>query len=177
MKKEMQIKITLNKKEDYKNSFNEKELSENLSNYIYESCRGKEPTVVPTLLITTKFKMNEEERETLISMIRKNFGLKIQEEEINLKYSIWWKNIMFLIGVILLAISYLLEQLHGYITSQVVLILAWVMIWEVVYAYFFENVKKKVKIKRLKQLTIAPITIREEIKNEKSRSKTNLSSL
>jgi len=70
--------------------------------------------------------------------------------------------VLLFLGILLLAMSDFIETVPIYIASEIINVVAWVAIWEVVYNYFFEKVKKQVTIKRLKKLTNCIISFMEE---------------
>ena len=73
------IKININKKEDYINKFNSDNLSKDLSNYIMEEYKSFNIKNKFHIEITSNYKMDEEEKEKLISMIRAKYGTEIIE--------------------------------------------------------------------------------------------------
>ena len=94
----------------------------------------------------------------------------VKEEEMYLKESDYVKNILFFIGVMLVAISYLLERIHGVIISEVVLIIAWLAIWEAANIFLFRNNKRLFKIKRLKKIAECEIVFKGVNNNERNKS-------
>lgn len=152
MKKELNIKITLDSEDDYRNPFNKGKLSTELSNYIYEECKGEPLNTDILIAIVPSFEMTKKEKEELIDMIRKNYGIDVKEDLLFLERSFIWKTILFLLGVFIVAISYFIKTVDDYVISEVILIIGWVAIWESVYSWIFEDGKKKVEIKRLKRL-------------------------
>lgn len=157
------IEITLKEKSDFQNKFNAKNLSNELSNYIYEECQGTAITNDVKLVIFSKFTFSEEEEKDFYEKVHKNFGMMVKEEELLLKYSNYMKGILFFLGVILVASSYLLKNIHDFIISEVVLIIAWLAIWEATNTFLFENNKKRLKIRRLKKLAECEIEFKGEI--------------
>lgn len=152
MKKELNINITLDSEEDYRNLFNKNRLSTEFSNYIYEECKGEPLNSDILITISPSFTMSKSEKEELVDMIKKNYGTDVKENLLFLERSFIWKTILFLLGVFIVAISYFAKTVDDYIISEVILIVGWVAIWESVYSWIFEDGKKKVEIKRLKRL-------------------------
>ena len=146
------IEINLHSKEDYKNPFNENKLSNELSEYILEECKGFPYNCELELNIKTKFKLNSEERIKLISMIRSNFGLDVRENLIFMNNLIKKDIFLFLFGCIFIIISAAIKK-NVPILSEVILIIGWVGIWEVVYSLFFSDYKRRLQIKRFRQLS------------------------
>lgn len=160
MKKETIIEITLDEKSDYQNKFNEKNLSSELSNYIYEECQGTPITNDIKLIIFSNPSFSEEEQKDFYEKVHKNYGVMVKEEELMLENSNYMKWIFFFVGVILVALAYLLQSVQDFILSEVILIVAWLSIWEAASGFFFENNKKRVKIRRLKKLSSCEIEFR-----------------
>ena len=73
------IKIHLNDSNDYKNQYNEEILSYHLSNYILEELKGIDTKQKIEFNISTAFERSEMEKNTLVDMIRNNFGADISE--------------------------------------------------------------------------------------------------
>ena len=152
MKKETIIEISFDEKDDYINQFNETKLSNNLSNYILEECRGKSLSNRITLNIKANFKISNKEKEEFIKMIHENYKDDLKEYTLILKHSNLKKAIIFFIGIILIYLSYFKEISSNEVISEVILIIGWVAIWEAAYTWFFESDKNRIKAKRLKQL-------------------------
>ena len=150
------IEIYLKNKEDYKNPFNENKLSNELSDYILDECKGIAYNCEIELNIKTKFKLSSEERIKLISMIRSNFGLDVRESLIYMNNLINKNIFLFLFGCIFIIISIGIKDIVP-IVSEIVLIVGWVGIWEVVYSLFFSDYRKRLEIKRFRQLSNSKI--------------------
>ncbi len=162
MPNEITIEVILKQKEDYQNKFHPQTLSSDLSNYIYEECIGKPLQNKVKLEIYPMFNMSSFEKEDLKSQISKNYQTMMEEEKLHLKYRSFWKTIIFFLGILLLLVYYLLEKIHGFIISEVIMILAWVMIWEPVYQSLFEDHKQKIKIQRYQKLSNCEIEFIEK---------------
>lgn len=151
MKKETIIEISFEEK-DYINQFNNTKLSNSLSNYILEECRGKSLANRITLNVKTNFKISNQEKEEFIKMVHENYKTDLEEYVLILKHSNLKKILIFFIGVILIYLSYFKEISNNEVISEVILIIGWVAIWEAAYTWFFESDKNRIKAKRLKQL-------------------------
>lgn len=149
-KKEI-IVVTLNNKNSYKNPFNENKLSQDLSNYILEECKGLNYSDELEIHIKTKFDITREEKVNIINMIRSNYGIDVRENVIYMDHLIKKNILLFIFGCLFIAYSFFIEDASATI-SEIILIIGWVGIWEVVYSIFFSEYKKRMQIKRLKQL-------------------------
>ena len=152
MNKETIIAISFDEKDDYINQFNNNKLSNSLSNYILEECRGKSLANRITLNVKTNFKISVQEKEEFIKMVHENYKTDLEEYVLILKHSNLKKILIFFIGVILIYLSYFKEISNNEVISEVILIIGWVAIWEAAYTWFFESDKNRIKAKRLKQL-------------------------
>lgn len=150
-KKEI-IVVTLEDQHSYKNPFNENKLSQDLSNYILEECKGLNYNDELELHIKTKFDISREEKVNIINMIRSNYGIDVRENVIYREHLIKKNILLFIFGCLFIAYSFFIEDVSATI-SEIILIIGWVGIWEVVYSIFFSEYKKRMEIKRLKQLT------------------------
>lgn len=152
MKKETIIEISFDEKDDYINQFNNTKLSNSLSNYILEECRGKSLSNRITLNVKANFKISNKEKEEFIKMVHENYKDDLKEYTLILKHSNLKKIIIFFIGIILIYLSYFKEISSNEVISEVILIIGWVAIWEAAYTWLFESDKNRIKAKRLKQL-------------------------
>ena len=152
MNKETIIAISFDEKDDYINQFNNNKLSNSLTNYILEECRGKSLANRITLNVKTNFKISVQEKEEFIKMVHENYKTDLEEYVLILKHSNLKKILIFFIGVILIYLSYFKEISNNEVISEVILIIGWVAIWEAAYTWFFESDKNRIKAKRLKQL-------------------------
>lgn len=150
------IEITLKHREDYINKFNKKRISKELNDYIIEECRGIDLKNNIELHINTNFKMNEEEKNNLVDMIRENYGLDIRDIEELLKKLYIVNVIMIFLGILLLVIWFVILSIP--ILSEFVLIVGWLLIWEGLNNIMYQSVKNMIKIKRRKKLTSCKIT-------------------
>lgn len=162
MKKEkLKIDVTIKKDTQIFNPYNETQLSDELSNYIYSQCKGTKVKKNIKININTEKDMKEEEKKELITAIRSNYGIDIKENLLNLKYNIAFEIILILTGAILLILSNLLNNLDTLIIGEIISIFGCVMIWEAAYNFIFQDIRKVLENKRLKKLTEAKIEIKE----------------
>ncbi len=152
MNKETIIEISFDEKDDYINQFNENKLSNDLSNYILDECRGKSLANRITLNVKVNFKMSSKEKEEFKKMIHENYKSDLEEYMLILRHSNLKKMIVFFIGIILIYLHYFKDISDNKVISEVILVIGWVAIWEAAYTWLFENSKNRIKTKRLKQL-------------------------
>ena len=145
------IEITLNRKDDYLNKYNEKRISKELNDYILEECRGIDLKNNIEIHINTNFEMNDEEKNNLVDMIRENYGVDISDIEELLKKLYIINTIMILAGIVFLIIWFISSNIP--VLSEFILIIGWILIWEGINNIMYQTVKNAIKIKRRKKLT------------------------
>ena len=161
-KEKLKINITLDKNTEIFNPYNKNQLSDELSNYIYNSCKGYSNRKNIKINIIHNHEINEEEKEKIIDAIRSNFGIDIKENILQIEYELGLEVILILLGTILLITSKLFHQLDTIVIDEVISIFGWVMIWEAAYHFLFVDIKKMIENKRIKKLTEAKITFKKE---------------
>ena len=150
-----EIMINIDSKADYTNQYNSNNLSNKLSNYIYEECKGKPINNKVLIIVKATYDISEEEKKDLINKIHNNYKNDLDEHLLMIKY-LNIKNVtIFLLGVLFLYLYYFIKI--NFVLSETILIVGWVAIWEAVYNWLFERDKNKIKIKRLKKLSICDI--------------------
>ena len=165
-KKTINIEIELNEKSTIYNEFNNYQLSDELSNYIYNQCKGIDNISDIKLNISHSFKMTEEDQIKLVDAIRANYGIDVKENLIKIKQE-HFKELLFLIfGIFLLIFSNLYGYIKAYLIDEVISIFGCVSVWEVAYNLIFTETKIRMENKRLKKLTEIKINF-NEIKNTK----------
>ena len=157
-----EIIINIDNEDDYINKYNSNNLSNDLSNYIYEECKGKPFNNKIGIIIKCSFKLNEEKQKDIVNKIHNNYKIDLEENLLIIKYSTIKKIAIFLLGILCLYLSYFLKI--NFVLSETVLIIGWVAIWEAAYAWLFESDKNKIKIKRLKKLSTCNIKFEENSK-------------
>ena len=148
------IKIHLKQSSDYKNTYNEKIISYNLSNYIFEELKGIALNEKIKFVISSDFYMDKEEQENFVYMIRKNFGADITEI-INLSKKQRISNYLILLLGIIFILIYSIFNLE--VVSQFILIFGWVFIGESICNFFYKGIENKYQIMRRKQVADAKI--------------------
>jgi len=154
------IIIHLNKKEDYKNKYNENILSYELCTYILEEIKSADINQNIKFLITTNFNMTDVEKNNFVDMLRNNFGADIGEiMNISRKQNIS-NTLILIIGLIFFGIYSLL---NNSLISEFLLILGWVFLGEAICNFLYSGIENKYRINRRKQIVDAKV-IFENIK-------------
>ena len=160
MKEKLNINIALEKDTKIFNPYNKKQLSDELNNYIYSSCKGTPTKKNIKINIIYNEEIKEEEKKEIIGPIRSNFGIDIKENKLHFKYDLLLELLLILIGTILLILSKILNK--TYIFKELISIFGCVMIWEAAYNFIFQDIKTTIENKRLKKLTEAKINFKQK---------------
>lgn len=148
--KENIIEIKLKSKNDYINTYNDKKLSYELSNYILEESKSIETKQKIKFIVSSSYEMTEEEKEEFVDMLRENFETDVSEiMNINKKETI--SNLIALLIGIFLMIIYCIDYKTVFI-KELILIIGWGFLWEATYNFFFKGIETRLKITRRKQI-------------------------
>lgn len=162
----MNNEIVINiKKSEFYHHFNNTELSKEVAEYLLDKTGDVRFKQVCHIKINVLDKITEAEKEKMVDTIRKHFGLQVRSGLVFTDIETTRMIILFLIGVIFLILSYLI-QADLELLSEIFLIVGWVGIWESIYRFIFDNVKMKINVKRNKYIANANITIKG-VKDEK----------
>lgn len=164
-KNNIKINIILSSDTDIYNQYNQELLSDDLSNYIYNQCRGKSHKKDITLNIYHDFIMKEEDKNKLRDAIRSNYGIDVKENLLKIKYEHIKEYFLFLLGIILLLFSNFFNYINISIIGEIISIFSCVVIWEVAYNLIFIDTQIRLDNKRLKKLTESKIIFIENQKN------------
>ena len=154
------IRIHLKDKLDYINTFNEKILSYELSNYILEETRGINTKQNIKFIISKEFEMTDDDKENLVDMIRNNFGADISEIMNFSSKQLIGNVLIFLIGLIFLIIYSIFSKIM--IISDFILILGWVLLGETICNFLYKGIENKLKIAKRKQIVNAKVIFEED---------------
>lgn len=151
--KHIEIEININDKNDVINRFCKNKLDYNLEEYIYKECFKGPLKKHITLNIKSKNKLSIKDQNDIVNIIRSSYGHNIRENLLYLKYDRTRDVFLFLIGIVILLISKLIDFNDKFIISEILLIIGWVSIWEATYNFIFDDNKRRIRIKRYKKLT------------------------
>lgn len=149
-----EILVNLNKKRDFYNKFSNLKINDKLSEYIYnESLEGDYNDKV-IINITCKEKISDEEKQDMIDIIRKSYGIQVKDLLCTYEKEQDRKAILLALGIALIIIYY-----TGFVSilKEVILMSGWLAICSSVYGLIFSSTQSFVKIKRLKNLSKARI--------------------
>ena len=157
------IDIVLDNKKDFYSPYSNKILNESLYNYIYNECYGENYNNKVIITIWTKKEISDEEKNIMMDMIRRTFGLRVQDELYYYEKSKDKKIMIFLLGIALI-ITYYLSIIN--ILRELILILGWLAIWEATYSFITDTKKDYYHIVRLKQLSSSRVYFKVASLNE-----------
>ena len=163
-KETIKIEIELNEKSKIYNEFNSNQLSDELSNYIFNQCKGISNISDIELNINHNFKMTDDEQIKLVDAIRANYGIDVKENLIRIKQEHFKELLFLMLGILLLIFSNLFNYINASLVDEVISIFGCVTIWEVAYNIIFVETKIRLQNKRFKKLTEIKINF-NEIKN------------
>ena len=101
--------------------------------------------------------MDRVEKIKLINMIRSSYSNDINENTMRFNNLIKRNILLFFCGLIFIILS-VITQKESPVIAEIILIVGWVVVWEVVYFVFFSDYPKRMHIKRLRQLIDSKIT-------------------
>lgn len=151
------IEININDYQDVIEKFDNDKLSSELASFIYGQCMALPFNDIIEINIKTTCNLSKIQKDNIVDMIHSYFGLEVKKDLILLKHQNTRYFLLFLIGILLIAISNLDFFKNVIVISELYLIAGWVAIWEVIYKLLFEDTKKRIKLKRYKILSKARI--------------------
>ena len=149
------ISINIKKKEDYVSKFNDNILSRELSEYIMDEYKSFDIRDNFHIEISSKYNMNDDEKEKISSMIRANFGTEVSEMLTRRKRTICMDFVTMAIAIIALVFYLIISDIP--ILSEFILVFSWVLIWESTYNLIFGRINKSINIERRTRLTSCKI--------------------
>ena len=148
------INIVLKNKNDFYSKFSDNILNKELLDYIYNECYGKSIKNKVIVNIYTHKPLSDNEKNIMMDMIRRTFGLQVQDELYYYDKSKDKKIALFLTGIALIILYYL--SLVN-VLKELILILGWLAIWESTYSFVSDTKKDFIHIIRLKKISNARV--------------------
>lgn len=155
------IEINIKNYGDVIAKFDNDKLSQELASFIYRECLTFPLKSKIEINIKSESKLSKANQNNITDMIHAYFGQEISHLLIVSKHQTYRQIVLFLLGGILIAFSALKILSYLYVLKEICLIIGWVMIWEVVYTLLFDDVKRRIKLKKYKQLCKAKINFFE----------------
>lgn len=154
------IDVYLDEKSNYINPFHKERISSELSEYILGECKMYAIKEDFEICIHCKENLNKEEQLALVAMIRQNYGVDVQEINLFSRRRNAMAFSCILLGILILCIYLLVDIIP--VLSEIVLVIAWVFLWEGVYGLLFDSSKDAIYKKRLKKLTTCKISFEKQ---------------
>lgn len=147
--------------DDYTSAYNSKRLNPDLLAYILEENKGIPFHYDIQIKVSSSKPFSKKEQINFIDILRSNLGEDIKESYLELKLTYIRAIILSLIGILAILLSYLFSTPELF--SEVLLIIGWVGVWEACYIFLFDNMQRRIKIKRFKRLVNAKVSFDEKI--------------
>ena len=155
--KRIEVEIDLKTKNDFVSEYNDNTLEPSLKHYIINELVGYDTKTKVVINIKPKYKISEDEETQYRKILRKEFRESLTDLEEIRRQSNMKRISLFLIGLLSLLIQLRLGSYIGTVVSEIVEIIGWVCIWELIYSILFTAISRKNDIDRLKQILDAEI--------------------
>ena len=96
--------------------------------------------------------LTEEEKKKISDLIHAYYGLEVQDNLIFNKYNLIRNLVLMFLGFITLVLAFNIRNKAYNVIPEVMIIIGWILLWEVLYYFLFDNLKSNIKIKRYKKL-------------------------
>lgn len=97
-------------------------------------------------------KMTEDDKDRVRRIVKNNFGMEIDDIDYENRMNNYMAAGLTILGIILIVIAYLVEETMFSVIQEILLIVGWVLLWDMLEAILFDNNKRK--IKRLNKLQL-----------------------
>lgn len=97
-------------------------------------------------------KMTEDDKDRVRRIVKNNFGMEIDDIDYENRMNNYVAAGLTILGIILIVIAYLVEETMFSVIQEILLIVGWVLLWDMLEAILFDNNKRK--IKRLNKLQL-----------------------
>lgn len=152
-RKGLEVIIDLKKKGDFVSRYNNNTLDSKLKEYIINELVGYSTESKVTITINSAFELTEEEKEHYVKILKKEFKEDLDEEKYLTKKNKIKEIYSAVVGTLFILASYFMNLDILGVLKEIILIVGWVLIWEVAYSIIFTNGKRKISLRRLKQIS------------------------
>jgi len=156
MKKEYKIHIDISEKKLFYEEFDDELFSKELSDYIMRRI-NKIPLRGNVRLEFESSNLTDEERKKFKRKFKDYYQSLLDDNKIFSNMCLIRNLFMIIVGILLIACNYYFSTSFEPILLEIVMIIGWVMIWEVVYDFLFSNNRRRYEVKRIKQQLKAKI--------------------
>ena len=137
------IYIDIKEYESAFNEFNDKYISDSLFNYITSEYSKTKNVIIKITGV------KEHKQEKLYEAIRYTFKEKYKNYIKLDKFDDWYRFLLLILGILFVTLNQIFEI---YFLKEIMLVAAWVVIWETVYDFLFKSNGRKIKSKMYKSL-------------------------
>lgn len=152
-RKGLEVIIDLKKKGDFVSRYNNNTLDSKLKEYIINELVGYSTESKVTITINSAFELTEEEKEHYVKILKEEFKEDLDEEKYLVKKNKIKEIYSAVVGTLFILASYFMNLDILGVLKEIILIVGWVLIWEVAYSIIFTNGKRKISLRRLKQIS------------------------
>lgn len=152
-RKGLEVIIDLKKKGDFVSRYNNNTLDSKLKEYIINELVGYSTESKVTITINSAFELTDEEKEHYVKILKKEFKEDLDEEKYLVKKNKIKEIYSSVVGTLFILASYFMNLDILGVLKEIILIVGWVLIWEVAYSIIFTNGKRKISLRRLKQIS------------------------
>lgn len=152
-RKGLEVIIDLKKKGDFVSRYNNNTLDSKLKEYIINELVGYSTESKVTITVNSAFELTEEEKEHYVKILKKEFKEDLDEEKYLTKKNKIKEIYSAVVGTLFILASYFMNLDILGVLKEIILIVGWVLIWEVAYSIIFTNGKRKISLRRLKQIS------------------------
>lgn len=153
------VDMTVNDDGDFLSRFSESEnpvINSDVADFIENTTKSIPPSAMISLRIHSDC-IDDKEKVVYDKAIREYYTEKYISADKERKRNLLISAIMLFFGVLILSTAIMLEYANNIIWSEVIDIVAWVLIWEATDVIFFKN--RALKLQRLRALTYISMNI------------------
>lgn len=145
----MKIDIFLEDVNDVFHPFSKTTLNPELASYIIDECKGVKKNTPIEFEISSNKVLDERDKEVIESLIKNHFMYEIDEENIKNHKSFFVYLWLMIIGSIFILISNMISET---LLKEILNIIGWLSIWELVYDILFIESKDLIVIHRYREI-------------------------
>lgn len=143
---EKNIEVDLSNDEDLLEKYNENKISKEMLEYIIEQAMFINKNQKIKIIINKKYETNRNITKMIKDGLKDEYNMGIRERHDNNMKQLW----LLVLGIIFLFLSTLIEE--DVIWKELLLIIAWVPIWEMIEVELFPDLEGRKRRKIIKKL-------------------------
>lgn len=158
--KKLNIDIDVHSKKDLVSKYSDDTLSLELKEYLLNELVGEDINSKVNINFNLQIKLTNKEQDEFKKILRQEFKETLKELDNESKSSNIQKMALTVAGITFILLSTFVSTLSD-VTQEILDIFGWVALWEVAYAMFFTDGKRRKKIKRIKQILNSEIIFKD----------------